>query len=385
MKATSIVPGFLCALTPMMATATEPYIPSVVVKVSNLSPSRGTPLTPIWVGFHDGSFDSYDGGSPASVPLGGDEIERLAEDGNTGPISATFAAITGDAPQATIAGPGGPLAPGDCQAVTFNLDPESDRYFSYASMIIPSNDAFIANGNPFAHQLFDDDGDFVGTSFVVSGDESNDAGTEVNDEIASNSAFLNQGAPNVGVAENGVVVTPFPGFAAPGSLTYPNGVLNYPIFARAAVNGENDRLLGVDFQYVDLGSRVRFEANLTPDQEIGPDAVNSEGSGFARLRSRDAEELRIRIRFRNLSGPLTMAHLHLGQAGTNGPVVADLADGIGNRHVSLDITEDDLTGPLDGADFVALLNELAAGNIYINLHTADNPAGEVRGQVSLEE
>ncbi len=367
-----------------MVHANDSSIPSVVVKVTNLAPSRGTFLTPVWVGFHDGTFDSYDGGAPASVPLGGEEIERLAEDGDTGPITATFAALTGDGPQGTIAGPGGPLAPGDFQSFTFNLDPAVDRYFSYASMIIPSNDAFIANGNPLAHMLFDADGDFVAQPFIVSGDETNDAGTEVNDEIASNVAFLNQGAPNVGVNENGVVVTPFPGFAAAGSLAYPNGILNYPVFANAAVNGEEDRLLGVEFEYVDLGGRIRFEADLSASQEVAPGTVESDGRGTARLRSRNGEELRIRVSFRGLTGPLVAAHLHLGQAGTNGPVVADLEEGIRNRQVRITITEEDLVGPLEGLSFVELLNQLAAGNIYVNLHTEANPAGEIRGQLSID-
>ena len=264
-----------------------PEIPSVVVEVTNLSPSRGTFLTPVWVGFHDGTFDSYDGGQPASVPLGGVEIERLAEDGNTGPISDTFDTLTGGGVQATIPGPAGPFAPGETRRVTFNLDPDLDRYFSYASMIIPSNDAFIANGNPLAHQIFDEYGYFVATDFIVSGDETNDAGTEVNDEIAANVAFLGQAAPNTGTDENGVVVTPFPGFAAPGTLSLPDGILNYPVFANSAVSGENDRVFGVRFRYVDLGRRLRFTSRLNAAQEVVAEVIDSDGTGRARLRPSD--------------------------------------------------------------------------------------------------
>lgn len=59
----------------------------VRVTVENLSPTGGTLLTPVWVGFHDGTFDLYDRGGVASPAL-----ERLAEDGNTAPLSAAFAA-----------------------------------------------------------------------------------------------------------------------------------------------------------------------------------------------------------------------------------------------------------------------------------------------------
>ena len=359
-------------------------IPSVVVRITNLSPSRGTFLTPVWIGLHDGTFDSYDGGEAASVPLGGNEIEALAEDGNTGPISDTFSTLTGDAPQATVPGPAGPLAPGESRAITLNVDPLDNRYFSYASMIIPSNDAFVANGNPLAHMLFDDDGEFVGEGFLVSGDESNDAGTEVNDEIASNVAFLAQGGPNIGDDEDGVVVTPHPGFAAPGDLAYPDGILNYPVFANSAISEAGDRLLGVEFRYVDFGDRVRFRSSLSPDQEVQGERVDSEGSGVARLRSKDGNELRVRINFDDLTGDLIAAHLHLGAPGTNGPVIVDLEEGIRSRSVRITVDEDDLTGPLAGADFLTFLNELAAGNVYINLHTAEFPAGEIRGQVDLK-
>ncbi|MEM7226850.1 MAG: spondin domain-containing protein [Pseudomonadota bacterium] len=384
-KSFLLATSLLAAAMALPAVASAESIPSVVVTLENVQPSRGTFLTPIWIGIHDGTFDSYDGGSPASVPLGGNEIESLAEDGNNGPITETFDTLTAGAPQASgVAGPGGPLAPGDRASVTLNVDPAIDRYFSYASMIIPSNDFFIANGNPLAHELFDANGTFVGESFIVSGDETNDAGTEVNNEIASDVAFLNQAAPNTGPDEGAPVVTPAPGFAAPGTLAYPNGVLNHPVFGNGDFNDADDRVLKVSFRFVDLGGdNVRFRSALSPDQEVQPDPVDSEGRGNARTTARNGEEVRVRISFNRLSGPLTMAHLHLGAAGTNGPVVVDMGSAIRNRSVNFTVTAGDLTGPLAGQDLVALLNELAAGNIYVNLHTAEFPAGELRGQLEL--
>ncbi|MEM7203167.1 MAG: spondin domain-containing protein [Planctomycetota bacterium] len=371
---------------PAVATAQPVSIPSVVVTVENAQVGRGVFLTPPWIGIHDGTFDTYDGGSPASVPLGGNEIEALAEDGNNGPITATFSRLQPNAPQVSgVVGPAGPLAPGEAVSVTLNVDPMVDRYFSYASMIIPSNDAFIANGNPQAHELFDSSGAFVGQPFVVSGDETNDAGTEGNDEIAANVAFLGQAAPNTGTTEMGVVVSPSPGFAAAGALMFPNGVLNHPAFANGDFNDDDDRVFSVRFQFVDLGRTNRYMALLSADQEVLVDAVTSGAGGSAVAVSRRGDVLRVSVIGRGLSGPIQMAHLHLGARGVNGPLVVDMTSGIraGGQSVSFRATASDLAGPLAGASFVSFLNEVAAGNVYINLHTAQFPGGEVRGQIQL--
>ena len=361
-------------------------IPSVVVRVENAQPELGTFLTPPWIAIHDGTFDSYDGGMPANVPLGGNEIEALAEDGNNGPISATFASLLPNAPQVTaLTGPVGPLAPGSFATVTLNVDPTVDRYFSYASMVIPSNDAFIANGNPVAHELFDGSGNFVGQGFVVSGDETNDAGTEVNDEVSQNVAFLGQAGPNIGVTENGLVLTPSPGFASAGSLAFPDGVLNHPAFSNGDFNDEDDRLFAVSFRYVDLGGPVRFLSNLTNAQEVQADVVSTGATGTGLLFANNGTGVNLNVFQTGLSGPITAAHLHLGQRGTNGDVIVDLGAGIvaNGAAVRFQIDASSLTGPLDGADFVEFLNELAAGNVYINLHTDLFPEGELRGQVAL--
>ncbi len=178
--------------------------------VKNTAPVDGVFLTPMWVGFHDGSFDSYDRGSP-STP----ELERLAEDGLTGPISDLFNSSTMGGQDATITDPegfaGAPVFdPQSAETTVFNLNPDSQLYFSYASMLIPSNDAFIANGNPTAHRLFNDDGSFVGPiRITVSGSAVIDAGTELNDEMEA--AFFNQTGLDMGTM-TAEVITDHPGF-----------------------------------------------------------------------------------------------------------------------------------------------------------------------------
>ncbi len=180
----------------------------VKVKVENLSPTGGLYFTPLWVGFHDGSFDLYDRGAAAS-----EGVERFAEDGDFAALISEFAGVGGQ--DAVILNPegfaGAPVFdPGLASYEVFDLDPSSNQYFSYGAMILPSNDAFIANGNPTEHQLFDDAGEFLGPiSFVVYGSEVLDAGTEANTE--SDAAFLNQTGPNTGETTADVVEL-HPGF-----------------------------------------------------------------------------------------------------------------------------------------------------------------------------
>ena len=118
-------------------------------------------------------------------------------------------------------------------------DPASpiDRYFTYASMVIPSNDAFIGNGNPVSRPVFDAAGQFVGGSWIVAGDQVKDAGSEQNDELPANTAFFGQTAANTGAAQNGVVAA-HAGFKAKGS----GGILDAPMFAGADFKAANYQL-----------------------------------------------------------------------------------------------------------------------------------------------
>ena len=190
----------------------------VKVTVENLTDTGGVLFTPLWVGFHDGSFDSYDTGSPASPGL-----ERIAEDGDASVLSSEFLAAAANGQDAVILNPegfaGAPVfEPNSVSTQVFDVDPATQNYFSYATMILPSNDAFVANANPTAHQLFDDNGDFSGpVSFIVFGTQVRDAGTEANTEM--DAAFLNQTAGNTGVTTTDNVMV-HPGFN--GSLGNPD-------------------------------------------------------------------------------------------------------------------------------------------------------------------
>lgn len=195
----------------------------VRVTITNLAPAGGTYLTPFWVAFHNGSFDTYNRGEAVSPAF-----ERLAEDGNTGPLSMTFSGVVGPIPgngqDATIVEPDGfpgmpVFDPGNSSTQVFDVSPTSEGFFSFASMVIPSNDAFIGNDNPQAYSVFDSEGRVKTLDIIVNGNQVLDAGSEQNTEL--DAAFLNQMAADAGMAENGVVV-PHPGFN--GSVGNPSGV-----------------------------------------------------------------------------------------------------------------------------------------------------------------
>ena len=157
----------------------------VSITIDNLTPSGGLYFTPVWVGFHDGSFDSFNSGEAASA-----SIEAIAEGGDVSGLRADFAAA-GGAVDGVVTAPdgfaGAPVFdPSDSASITLELDAGSSRYFSFASMVIPSNDAFIGNDDPMAFEIFDATGAFAGPlDIIVAGSWIWDAGTELNDGLGA--------------------------------------------------------------------------------------------------------------------------------------------------------------------------------------------------------
>jgi len=110
-----------------------------------------------------------------------------------------------------------------------------------------------------------------------------------------------------------------------------------------------------------------IKVNLTGTDEVPPLSVPGSGSGTIRVE--DDGTVSGSITTKDVAG--TMAHIHRGAKGTNGPVI-----------VPLDKNGDTYTVPAGRKLTPEQIKDLKAGNLYVNVHTAKNKGGEVRGQLT---
>jgi Cu/Zn superoxide dismutase len=112
---------------------------------------------------------------------------------------------------------------------------------------------------------------------------------------------------------------------------------------------------------------------LDPDQQTH--AVTSDGRGTAFTLLTPAG-IPFAMTASGLSGAITASHFHNGSAGSNGGVV---------RTITGELTGNTARGVWMGSDAEpltpALIKEYLDGNLYVNVHTMANAAGEIRGQV----
>ena len=110
-----------------------------------------------------------------------------------------------------------------------------------------------------------------------------------------------------------------------------------------------------------------IKVNLTGTDEVPPLSVPGSGSGTIRVE--DDGTVSGSITTKDVAG--TMAHIHRGAKGTNGPVI-----------VPLDKNGDTYSVPAGRKLTDEQMKDLKAGNLYVNVHTAKNKGGEVRGQLT---
>lgn len=138
------------------------------------------------------------------------------------------------------------------------------------------------------------------------------------------------------------------------------------------------------------GMKMNFRTHLTGDQEVPAVETNATGQAIFQL-SKDGMTLSYKLIVANIED-VTMAHIHMAPAGSNGGVVAWLYPSSGPSVLipgktngilaQGEITADDLKGALAGEPLEALIEAIKAGNTYVNVHTLAYPGGEVRGQIS---
>lgn len=84
------------------------------------------------------------------------------------------------------------------------------------------------------------------------------------------------------------------------------------------------------------------------------------------------------VTFSGLSASSTAGHIHTGAVGVNGPVVIpiDASGGVGVTAGTMIVPPTDLVA-------AGLLNAFITNGTYINIHTGNNPGGEIRGQIIM--
>lgn len=177
------------------------------VTIVNLASDSSVSFAPLHVGFHNGTFDAFNNGQAA-----GAAITSVAEGGSGNVWQADFAAIDPTATRGTI---GGALTPGDSVSQTFTVDPSTNVFFTFASMVIPSNDLFIGNNTPI--RLFDDAGNLLISAIDQRASDIWDNGSEVSDP--ANAAFIVGGNNDLRKPENDVISFNFDELNAFNGLT----------------------------------------------------------------------------------------------------------------------------------------------------------------------
>lgn len=132
---------------------------------------------------------------------------------------------------------------------------------------------------------------------------------------------------------------------------------------------------GASRQAAQAVTQVNLAAGMTPKQEVpAPSAAAAEATGAftgTATATGNGADFTWKLVFARLTGPATAAHLHIAPKKEAGPVIVPLCGPCTNNQTGkAHLTPGDVSA-------------LRAGRVYVNIHTAANPAGEVRGQVDI--
>jgi hypothetical protein len=109
-----------------------------------------------------------------------------------------------------------------------------------------------------------------------------------------------------------------------------------------------------------------FVFHLSGDQEVPPTGSTARGGCMGRFNSGTSEL--VLVCTHNVDNP-TVMHIHHGAAGVNGDIAFDLGSPVSPVIATW--------FGMSAADIASLF----AGTLYVNIHTAGRPAGEIRGQI----
>jgi hypothetical protein len=112
---------------------------------------------------------------------------------------------------------------------------------------------------------------------------------------------------------------------------------------------------------------VDLKLNLTGAEETPPVTTSASGTGTITIAA--DKSVSGTVKTAGIEG--TVAHIHVGAPGQSGPPIITLtkgADGQWSVPAGSKLTEDQYAS-------------FKAGNLYVNVHSAEHKAGEIRGQM----
>ena len=116
-----------------------------------------------------------------------------------------------------------------------------------------------------------------------------------------------------------------------------------------------------------MGATSDSTLMLSGAEEVPP--VNTQASGVSRIAVIGDKTVTGSVEVRNLS--TTAAHIHLAPKGQNGPVIIPLVK----------TGENVWSVPANTILSSAQFDAYRSGNLYVNVHSAANPNGEIRAQL----
>lgn len=128
----------------------------------------------------------------------------------------------------------------------------------------------------------------------------------------------------------------------------------------------------------------RAIANLSGQDEVPP--VQTQATGITEFTLMGMESVNYAVNASNIQGA-TAGHIHLGKPGENGPVVITLFKydtPMNQVSETGSFTAADQEGPMAGQPFQELGTAALNGELYVNIHTEQNPDGEIRGQIQIQ-
>lgn len=156
---------------------------------------------------------------------------------------------------------------------------------------------------------------------------------------------------------------------------------------------------------LDAAEKTELRASLTGLQEVAAATIITDATGTFTATINNDATLTYTLTYKNLSSAVLQAHIHIGATKVSGNVSVFLCSNLGNGPAGTPACPDDATHSgtvsrtvsaadvtniaasqgVPAGDFKDVVRAIVSHVTYANVHTANHPAGEIRGQIRSTE